>query len=321
LAQYVVDGGAADGVPSGAVQAALRIDGVARASGSMETAVLAATGEGNLRSLPAQGVDPAALQGLIDLGFASGSPSDIHGAAVGVSTTTARSFGWQVGDRVKVWLGDGAPTTVRVAATYRRPLGFGELVLPRSLVARHVTAPLDQAVFVTASPGTAERALVARLERLTRAYPGVDVLTRAQYQHGLETAAETQSLGVYVLLGVIGLFCGLALVNALTMATAERAREFAMLRLIGASTRQVTRMMRAETFIMVSFGLTIGSIIAAPALVAFSYGLTGSLAPSIPARAYAGLLAAYALVGFAATVVSTRLALRMNPVGAMAARD
>jgi putative ABC transport system permease protein len=83
----------------------------------------------------------------------------------------------------------------------------------------------------------------------------------------------------------------------------------------------VRTMVRAQTLIMAVFGLTIGSLVAAPGLAAFEYGLTGSLVPSIPLRAYGALLAAHAALGFAATVRPTRLALRMNLVKAMATRE
>ncbi len=48
-------------------------------------------------------------------------------------------------------------------------------------------------------------------------------------------------------------------------------------------------MIRAETLIMVTFGLTIGTLIAAPGLVAFNYSLTGSAIPSMPIRIYGGV--------------------------------
>jgi len=66
------------------------------------------------------------------------------------------------------------------------------------------------------------------------------------------------------------------------IATSERAREFAVLRLIGPSRRQVRAMVRAETLIMVAFGLTIGSLVAAPGLAVFSY------VPHISMRTYKG---------------------------------
>jgi ABC-type antimicrobial peptide transport system permease subunit len=41
----------------------------------------------------------------------------------------------------------------------------------------------------------------------------------------------------------------------------------------------------------------------------------------VPARVYGGLVAFYALLAFSAGVFSTRSALRMNPVKAIAARE
>ncbi len=318
-AEYVLRGRDAPGLPATVATAVRRVPGVTHASGTLATSVVVAADGVNLRTFPARGVDAATLGGVLDIGVESGSLSRLEGQALAVSTTAARSFGWHIGDRVEVWLGDGTPATLRVAATYSRPLGFGDIVLPRALVARHVTQPLDDAVFVGA--GADQAGLSARLQEFGRAQPTVEVLTSTEYQDELAAAAEKQSLAVYVLLAVIGVFCAMALVNALVMATAERAREFALLRLVGASKRQVRRMIRGETLIMVSFGLAIGSLIAAPGLAAFSYSMTGSAFPSVSAKTYVGLLAVYAAIGFAASVLPTRLALRMDPVKAMAARE
>ena len=320
-AGYVLRAQDAPGLPPGVATAALDLPGVAHASGSIATSVVIAADGANLRSFPARGVDVSTLGGVIDLDVRSGSLADLTGNALAVGRGSARAFGWHTGDEVKLWLGDGTPVRLRVAATYARPLGFGEIVLPRALVERHVTNPLDDAVFVKAAPGASQADILARLRTLAHGQPTVKVLTGAQYKHQLEADAHKQSLAVYVLLAVIGVFCAMALINATTMATAERAREFALLRLIGASKRQVKTMIRAETLITVTFGLTIGSLIAAPGLVAFNYSLTGAAFPSVPIRIYAALVAVYALLGFAATALPTRLALRMNPIRAMAARE
>ena len=320
-AGYVLRAHDATGLPPSVAAAARRLPGVLNASGSIATSVVVAADATNLRSFAARGVDVRSLHGVIDLGVRTGSLADLTGNAVAVGSSTARAVGWRAGDHVRLWLGDGTPVRVRVAATFTRPLGFGEIVLPRELVAAHVTQPLDDAVFVSSTRGTSQDKLLARLRTLAHAEPTVTVLTRLQYQHELEDDAHEQSLEVYVLLVVIALFCAMALVNAMTMATAERAREFALLRLVGASKRQVRAMVRGETLIMVAFGLTIGSLIAAPGLAAFNYSLTGSALPPVSLRVYAGLLGAFALLGFAATVLPTRLALRMNPTKAMAARE
>jgi putative ABC transport system permease protein len=222
---------------------------------------------------------------------------------------------------VKVWLGDGTPATLHVAATYARPLGFGEILLPRALAERHASHPVDDMVFVQGRPGVSTAALGAGLARLSAGNPDLKLATRAQYRSQVERAEQDQSLEVYVLLGLIVAFCALALVNATTMSTSDRAREFAVLRLAGAGRRQVRAMMRAETLIVVTFGLTVGTLIALPGLAVLSRTATGSALPSVPLWLFGAMVAFYALLGFAATILPTRSALRVNPVTAIAARD
>ena len=232
---------------------------------------------------------------VLDLDVRSGSLADLHGAAVAVGADDARSFGWKVGDRVQIALGDGTPVRLKVVATFARPLGFGEVVLPRSLAARHVTDPLDDAVFVKAAPGADPDALSdACAPSSGRTRPCTSSRARAS-STSFEAAARHQSLGVYVLLAVIAAFCALALVNALAMATAERGREFALLRLVGASKGQVRSMVRAETVIMVVFGLAVGSLVALPGLAGVNHSLTGSALPAVSFKAYGAIVAGYAV--------------------------
>ena len=320
-AAYVLRADGTKGLSADVAASARRLTGVAAASGTIATSAVVAADGTNLRRIPARTVDPDTVGGVLSLDVVSGSLSNLRGDAVAVSTQSAREWGWRTGERVHLWLGDGTPTTLRVVAQFTRPLGFGEVVLPRALVEGHVTQPLDDAVFVTGDPDVRADDLGWTLQKLHAANPTIKVIGRSDYEATIDRAAEKESLAVYILLGLIVVFCALALVNALTMAIGERAREFALLRLIGATNGQVRTMIRIETSIMVAFGLTTGSLIAAPGLALLNHDLTGSLVPSVPVWVSLGLLAFYATVGFAATVLPTRSALRTNPVAATAHRE
>ncbi len=76
-------------------------------------------------------------------------------------------------------------------------------------------------------------------------------------------------------------------------------------------------MVRAETLIMVTFGLTMGTVIAIPGLAMLSRDLTGSVVPSVSLWPYGGLVAFFSLLAFAACVIPTRLALRGDMSGAL----
>jgi putative ABC transport system permease protein len=94
------------------------------------------------------------------------------------------------------------------------------------------------------------------------------------------------------------------------MAISERARELELLRLVGATRRQLTRMVQLELLVIVAFATVLGALTAAPGLVAFSYGKTGSLVPAVPAWLFGGVPVTVALLAFAASVLPTRRALR-----------
>ena len=250
----------------------------------------------------------------------SGSLADLTGSALAVSSSRARAFGWHIGDQVRLWLGDGTPATLRVAATYTRPSAS-----PRSYFrvrSSHDTSPSARRRRLRQEPSrapTRPRSSPAS-EEFARAYPSVKVLTRSRYQQQLEAAADKQSLDVYVLLAVIGIFCAMALVNAMTW----RPPNGHVSSRCSASSVPATAGENDGPRRDADHGCVraaIGSIIAAPGLAAFNYSLTGSAIPSVSIRTYGGLLAVYALLGFAAGVLPTRLALRMNPVKEMTARE
>src|SRR3954468_2938562 len=320
-AAYVLRAREGRGLATDVAATARGLPGVAEASGTVATSIVVAPNGTDLQLFPARGVDVASLHRVLRLGVTSGSLAHLRGNAVAVSVQSATDWRWHLGDRVHLWLGDGTPATLRVVAEYTRPLGFGEVILPRRLVTRHVTMALDDAVFVTRKPGVPAAAFARTLQTLREKNPTVQVVDSSAYEARIDAAAEKEALEVYVLLALIVLFCALSLVNALTMSIGERKRELALLRLIGATKSQVRAMIRTETLIMVAFGLTTGSLIAAPGLALLNRTLTGSLVPAVPVWSYLALLAFYAAVGLAATVLPTRWSLRANQATATAYRE
>lgn len=294
---------AGDGLLPQVADAARSLPGVRHVAATSATSVVVPTGGSNARVVPARAVDGPGLGGAVDLGVSAGSLADLEGASVAVDARLADSLGWGVGDRVDLWLGDGTPAGLRVAALFRRPLGFGEIVLPRSVVAGHVTSPLGDAVFVTAAPGT-------DFGPLAGTHPDVEVLTRSEYLHRIDAAARKESLVAYGLLGIVVVFSAIAAVNALAVAVSARARDLELLRLIGATRRQLTRTVRFEVLIVVSFATVVGALTAAPGAIAFSYGKTGSFVPTVPAWLWLGLPLTAAVLASAGIALPLRSALR-----------
>ncbi len=286
------------------------LDEVEAASGTLATSVVAIH-DGNPRLVPALAVDPGSIGRVMELDVTHGSLTDLRGNDVAVREGAIDTLGG-IGDVAHIHLGDGTPATVHITATYARGLGFADVVVARSLVAGHTTQPQDQTVFVRLHDGADPEAVAGQIEELTAPGSDVQALTRAEYVETLADDAADRNLELYLLLGVVILFCGLAIVNTLAMAIGQRGAEFALLGLLGASRRQIIRMVRTETLILVAFGTAVGALVAAPTVAVLSYSLTGSLTPTAPVSMYAGSGAVLLLIGLLAGNLPARRALRLE---------
>ena len=83
-------------------------------------------------------------------------------------------------------------------------------------------------------------------------------------------------------------FTSIAVLNTLAMIALRRGRELGLLRLVGATHRQVRSMARWEAGLIIAIGLGLGLAIAAMALLPLSHALTGSLRPYVPAGPLCG---------------------------------
>jgi putative ABC transport system permease protein len=250
-----------------------------------------------------------------------GSVADLPADGVAVSVDRARSLDARVGDAVSLWLGDGHRVRLRVAATYSSSLGLGEYVLPRALVAEHVSNPMDAQVLVKYADGADNAALDAKLASVADRTPGLAVLDREEARAAEDEEADQNAWVTYLMIGVLMAFIAIAAANSLVMAVGERSRELAQLRLVGATSRQVTRMVRWEALAVIGFGVFIGVAVAAATLVPFSLALADTAVPYLPWQVFAGVVAGALLLGLGASELPTRNALRRDPIEVIGAQE
>jgi putative ABC transport system permease protein len=225
-----------------------------------------------------------------------------------------------VGDEVSLRLGDGQPTTLRVVATYASDLGLGEFVLPREVVAPHVSVPMNARILVKYADGADAAAVEAELASLARHTPGLNVVDRAAMQAADAEQARVNGWVNFLMIGVLVAFIAVAAANSLVMATGERSRELALLRLVGATPRQVTRMIRVEALAVIGFGVLLGLAIAAATLVPFSLAIAQTAIPYLPWQVLAGVLVGATVLGLGASELPTRTALRSDPIEVIGAQ-
>ncbi|MCQ4211032.1 ABC transporter permease [Streptomyces longispororuber] len=297
------------GVPEGAVRT-LRTD-----RGTTATEIVRSTVRVGLDKFPAQGVTTAGLTRAWDPDVTRGSLDGFGARSVAVSELAADQLHLRPGSSLKVTLGDGTPVTLAVAAVYARGLGFGDLTVAHTLLSRHVDNPLASSVLV--STGRTHGQLAAAL----REFPGVRVLSPSAAD-GLQEARRQANAEVnHLAMALVLAFTAIAVVNTLAMSVSERIREFALLRLAGATRRQVLRMLRVEALTVVLMGVGLGSGIALAVLTAFSLGMTGTAAPSVLPLVYVAVVAVAGLLALTATSLPGRFALRARPVTLATAKE
>ncbi|MFE4633713.1 FtsX-like permease family protein [Streptomyces sp. NPDC056773] len=307
-AEWVLQG-RGPGVPGAAAERIRRTPGVLAATEIVHTSIRV-----GLTKYAAQGVTPAGLDRTWDPGVTAGSLAGFGEKSVAVSELAADQLGLKPGSPLSLTLGDGTPVTLTVSAVYARGLGFGDVTLPHGLVAAHVDDPLASSVLV-AGPAAREA-----LASAVREYPGVAVLSAAEADGARE---DRQAAGAEINLLAMGLvlaFTAIAVANTLAMSTGERLREFAMLRLAGATRRQVRGMLRAEALAVLLMGVVLGSGISLAVLTAFSVGMTGSAAAVVLPLVYGVVVGGAGLVALCATGLAGRVAMRPRPVDLAAAK-
>lgn len=284
-------------VPSDAVAAVAAVPGVRTVTRVLHTQV-----RDGLTERSVQAVTPERLSDTLDLGVTAG---DLGGLTDGTAAAAA-GLGYRVGERIRLTLADGTPAELTVVALYARGLGFGDLTLAHDLVAAHVDVPLDDEVLVRGA-GVTRSALAAAL----RTDPGIGVLDRAAAQAAQNTAGA--EIG-YVTLGLITAFVSIAVLNTLAMSITDRRQEFAALHLVGATRRQVRRMLGWETATAVVIATAFGLAIAFAVLVTYADGITrGTDALALPLRRLALVMAGTAALAAVGTWLPARAALRAQP--------
>ena len=315
LADRVLAGPA--GLPASAADEVRRLPGVAAATGVQETAVVVKVFDG-AEAIDARGVDPAGLARTVDLKVTGGDLADLGPDGVAVSAVQAQMLGWRVGEPVDLWLGDGTPARLRVAAVYDRGLGFGDVLLDRRTLAGHTATGLDDRVLVRtapgADPGDALAALAAR-------HPGSTVLDARSLTGEIATDLAVSAWLNKLLIGVMVGYAALAAANTMVLAALARRRELSLLRLVGVTRRQVKRMVHAEQIGLLGTSLLIGAAIAAVTLSSVVRALTGQPVPYVPPLGYLAVLGGATLLALTTTVLPIGRLLRIPPVESIGVRE
>jgi putative ABC transport system permease protein len=275
-------------VDTSLVQTVERVPGVAAAAPDIQGAGQLVGADGK----PVGGQGPPTIAGnwITDPGLnpyriAEGRAPARPGEVV-VNRGAAKKGGLRIGDSTTLRTPDPVKVTIVGLATFGGQDGMAQVTftgMTRADAERHLTARPGQAasIAVRAGPGVSQKELV---RRLTAVLPkGVEAITGQQAAQENTDMISSQFLTVFttfllVFSGVALLVATFSIHNTFAIVVAQRTRENALLRALGAARRQVTAAALAEACLV--------------ALTASLTGLAGGIGIA------AGLQALFPALGF-----------------------
>ncbi|PNG18261.1 ABC transporter permease [Streptomyces cahuitamycinicus] len=248
-----------------------------------------------------------------------------------IDSETAKRAGYKVGDTVRMSV-DGPVLTPRITGIFTTDDGNvaagGSLTLFDTPTAQKLLGKpgvYDQ-IDVKAKPGVTQAALKAELDK---ALPEGTVSTTTGKQLA-DDQAEMISRSMSGMQTALLVFAGIALfvgtfiiANTFTMLVAQRTRELALMRAVGASRRQVTRSVLIEAFVVGAVAAVTG-LVAGIGIGAGLRSLMGTFDATVPdgplvikPATIVAALAVGILVTMLAAWLPGRRAAKIPPVAAM----
>ena len=261
-------------VPASLVDTLETADGASRADGNVSSfGVFVVDQHGKLvggngpPGIAASYNTAPAGHGLEGLTVVSGRPPASSGE-VAMDARTAKAAGYRVGDTVTLATSGARsklqPKLVGIAdfrdggSTNGATITVFDTATAQDLFLRGVDGFSD--VWVTARPGVSQTELRDQVAALLP--PGFEAVTGDRAAEdaasGVLEAIKFISLFLFIFAGIALVVGSFLIVNTFSILVAQRSRELALLRALGASRRQVTRSVLFEALVLGTVGATVG---------------------------------------------------------------
>ncbi|GIH79225.1 ABC transporter permease [Planobispora longispora] len=221
------------------------------------------------------------------------------GGGVIVARWLADERGWRPGTELPLTFEDGRAETLPVTAVISN--APAAVLLSRETVRSHDPSALTEEILAGAAvPG----------EIL-----GGRVLTADAYARS-ERDEDDRLVWIFtlILVGMAVGYTGLAIANTMMMSTVDRAPDFRVLRMSGATPRQVLGTVAAESVIVTALGTALGAAVALPALLGMRSALAAEIGSAVelivPWPVVLGVVGGCLVLALAAAVIPALAAVR-----------
>ncbi len=265
-------------------------------------------------------VDPATVERVAALDLSEGSIEALtQGDTLLVYRDVAAENGWGLGDEVPAQFASTGDTPLTIVGIYDENRLAGDYVISLDTYERLYVEELDSFVLVKGAPGVALADVEAAIRGAVEEFPNVQVQDQAAFR-AQQAGFIDQILGLITALLLMSiLIAGVGIINTLGLSIYERTRELGLLRAVGMSRRQVSRMVRWESILIAVFGAVLGLAIG----IVFGWALQQALKSegvsefTLPVGQLVVYLVVAAVIGVIAAIWPARRAARLNVLQAI----
>ena len=272
------------------------------------------------------GIDPVTFPQVSALQFVSGD-ADTAYAELGNGRTLianpifAAGAGLKVGDTVPLISPDGTQNyrVVAIGGDFI-DVKVNTAYISQANLAADFHKTDDIFIQLNLTPDADKAAVAAAMSAIRQDYPQFTIIEGETYYKQMSSLFNVAFVAIFILFFFLAVPSLIAMLNTLAISVIERTREIGMLRAVGATQKQVRRMILAEALLMAVFGTAFGLI----AGLYLGYLLVGAVAfvgfPVAYSFPTIGILTAIAiglLFGALAAIIPSRQAARLEIVQAL----
>lgn len=272
------------------------------------------------------GIDPATYPQIAGLIFSEGGGDTVfeelgNGRAIIVNGIFATQNQVALGDTLTLQSPAG-PQAYEVIAVGGDFLNFKIATgyISQANLAQDFNQTADLLIMVDRAAAADAAPVTAALKQIAAGYPAFTFYSLAEWQVEMEKTMAAFN-GMYILLIILAVPSLIALINTLAINVLERTREIGTLRAVGATRRQVRRMITAESLLLTATGTLFG-LLAGLWLSYLLVGAMGLVGMHLPfSFSFAGMLLAIVVglgFGIIGALIPARQAARLDIVRALA---
>jgi putative ABC transport system permease protein len=264
-------------------------------------------------------INPATVEGVLDIGLTSGTYADLTPDTIFVSQKYVENNSAKLGDTISVTLADAQVRNLTIAGIYEFDDLAGKYTVSRDLVKDSTVITFDFGVYIAMEPGVTDTSARTTLQAAVDKYGQGELLSKREYID-LQSGQVNQLLGlIYGLLFLSVIIAIVGIIITLLLSVFERQREIGLLRAVGMTKSQVRTTVRWESVITSLLGAVVGIVLGVGLGWVIVYALRdqGLSSFSAPVGSTVSILTMAFVIGVLAAVYPAWRATRVNLLSAI----